>query len=214
MAPLAPALLLLACLAASACERTPGPAPEQSGWAGRPWPEAAVDTLIRLGREDQAGRNRLARSVADGDTALLRVSIAGDSARSLWLRQVVRRYGWPAPAAAGDSAARAAWLILQHTPLRDWQEELLPTLEALAATGQLRPADFAMFLDRLLVQRGAPQRYGTQFDLADGRLVPAPIADTARLDERRAAAGLPPMADYARMLAEQYGMEVAWPARP
>jgi hypothetical protein len=44
--------------------------------------------------------------------------------------------------------------------------------------------------------------------------VPARIADLSRLDALRAAMGLPPMADYVRMLGEMYGLPVAWPPAP
>jgi hypothetical protein len=68
-----------------------------------------------------------------------------------------------------------------------------------------------MFTDRVLVHRGKPQRYGSQFDFAGGRLVPAPIEDLPGLDARRAAIGLMPMAEYARMLGELYKIPVVWP---
>jgi hypothetical protein len=45
-----------------------------------------------------------------------------------------------------------------------------------------------------------PQLYGTQFTVTGGEFGPHPIEDPQRLDERRAAAGLEPFADYeARM---------------
>jgi hypothetical protein len=167
-----------------------------------------------MGREDQAGREALGQAMAAGDTATLLRSLRGDSARSLWLRRAVKKRGWPGRAAVGDSAAEAAWLILQHSPLYDWQEEMLPTLEALAARGEIRPGDLALFTDRVLVHRGRPQRYGSQFAVAGGRLVPSPIADVARVDSLRASVGLPPMAEYARMLGELYHLPVAWPPAP
>ena len=54
--------------------------------------------------------------------------------------------------------------------------------------------------DRVRVNAGQPQLYGTQFTVTDGELGPSLIEDRERLDERRAEAGLEPFADYeARM---------------
>jgi hypothetical protein len=69
----------------------------------------------------------------------------------------------------------------------------------------------ALLTDRVLVHRGEPQRYGSQFDIVDGRLVPAPIADLPGLDARRASVGLPPMTEYVRMLSGQMKLPVSWP---
>jgi hypothetical protein len=114
----------------------------------------------------------------------------------------------------GDSAVLAAWLILQHSPFNDWQSEMLPILERFAAAGELPRSDLAVFTDRVLVHQGQPQRYGSQFDLVNGRLVSARVADLPGLDARRAEVGLPPMAEYVRMLADFYKLPVVWPPAP
>lgn len=50
------------------------------------------------------------------------------------------------------------------------------------------------------VNAGRPQLYGTQYGTAEGVFGPRPIEDPDRLGERRAEAGLPPMAEQdARM---------------
>ena len=50
------------------------------------------------------------------------------------------------------------------------------------------------------VNAGQPQLYGIEFTVTGGEFGPHPIEDPQRLDERRAAAGLEPFADYeARM---------------
>jgi len=54
----------------------------------------------------------------------------------------------------------------------------------------------AYLKDRVRVNAGGSQLYGTQFTAAAGTLRPHPIEYPARLDERRAQAGLEPHADY------------------
>ena len=50
--------------------------------------------------------------------------------------------------------------------------------------------------DRVRVNAGQPQLYGTQFTAIGGEFGPGSIEDPQRLDERRAQAGLEPFADY------------------
>ena len=57
--------------------------------------------------------------------------------------------------------------------------------------------DVAYLEDRVRVREGRPQLYGTQFSRqADGTMDHGPVEDPEHLDERRAAAGMQPIAEY------------------
>jgi hypothetical protein len=170
--------------------------------------------LVRLGREDQASREEFGAAVARNDTAYFLQLMATDSARTKRLREIVQAYGWPGPGLVGNEAATAAWLILQHSTSTEFQEALLPTLWAAANRGEMAKAEIAMLTDRVLVHRGHPQRYGSQFSVQNGRLIPDSIEDLPGLEARRTAVGLPGMAEYVRMLGEVYGLPVTWPPPP
>ena len=172
---------------------------------------ALRDTLVRLGTEDQKGRDSLMLAVSRNDTLFLQRTVRGDSARTRWVKAYVAAHGWPRRSIMGDSALNAAWMIVQHSPDDAFRAEMLPLLERAASSGDVSPADVAMLADRVAVNRGQSQRYGTQFSLREGKLVLDPIADFAALDSLRAAVGLPPMQDYVRMLAEMNRMPVEWP---
>jgi hypothetical protein len=209
-------------VAASACARReaePAPAAVPAA-VPAPAPAPAVplralaDTLIRLGLEDQARREELPRAVAANDTAFVLGLMRADSARTTRLRTIVRAHGWPVRTLVGDSAAKAAWLILQHSPVLEFQREVLPLLEAAAERGDVERSEVALLTDRVRVRSGQPQLYGSSFQMVNGRLQADPIEDPARLDERRAAVGLPPMAEYVRGLSEAYHVPVVWPPVP
>jgi hypothetical protein len=104
---------------------------------------------------------------------------------------------WPART---EPARRGSWLA-QHAdsdPAR--QRAFLDALRGAVDQGEASRAHLAYLEDRVRVNAGQPQLYGTQFTVADGEFGPRPIQDRARLDERRAQAGLEPFADYeARM---------------
>lgn len=178
------------------------------------WDPAQIDTLLRLGREDQAARELLMTAAATQDTGVIFAVLRADAQRTEWLKATVAVLGWPDRESASDSAHLAAWYMLQHSPDNAWQASMLPELEALARRGLVPLDDVALLTDRVLVHRGEPQRFGTQFDVVDGQLVPAPVEDLEALDVRRADMQLPPIAEYLRLLAEQSGMPVRWPPRP
>ncbi|NIT89723.1 MAG: hypothetical protein GWO36_23320, partial [Gemmatimonadetes bacterium] len=156
---------------------------------------------MRMGDADRSEREDMSVERLQ-DTAFLRALARSDSVRSLRLREIVHRWGWPDTVRAGPEAADAAFLVIQHSPMEGFREAVLPMLEAAASAGRMPASDVALLVDRVLVHRGEPQRYGTQFALEDGRLVAQPVEDPARLDERRRAMELPPMDTYMRALAE------------
>lgn len=206
------AVLLLVVTAGCATARRPSSADAAPSVAAR----AAADSLLArelraLGVADQAARVGFGAAAAAGDTAYLKRLMAGDSARTRRLREIVTAHGWPTPKRVGAQAAQAAWLVLQHGDDVAWQESMLPVLETQARAGAIPFSDVAMLTDRVLVRSGRPQRFGSSFAVTDGRLVAHPIADVARVDERRAAYGLPPMREYVQRLAQAYGLPVEWP---
>jgi hypothetical protein len=65
-------------------------------------------------------------------------------------------------------------------------------------------ANLAYLTDRVLVAQKKPQRYGTQARPEGGKMVPFPIEDEAKVDERRAELGLAPLADYLKQMESFY----------
>jgi len=110
------------------------------------------------------------------------------------MREIVAEYGWPGYALAGTDGAHAAWLLVQHAPA-GFQEECLPLLEDAVCRGDAAPRDLAYLTDRVLMHRGEPQVYGTQYQVLAGMLTLWTVREPAGLDQRRAALGLPPEAE-------------------
>ncbi len=122
-----------------------------------------------------------------------------DGDNTAWLKADLAANGWYRRSVFGDVPSRSAWLMIQHAD-RDpaFQREMLSLLEPLAAEKEVEPWDVALLFDRVAVNAGRPQRYGSQ-----GRCVarnvwgPQTLEDEARVDEFRASMELPPLADYA-----------------
>jgi thiol-disulfide isomerase/thioredoxin len=125
-----------------------------------------------------------------------------DTAR---MKEIIAQHGWPGRSLVGESAAHAAWLLVQHADLdRPFQEQCLPLLEAAVKAGEASAIDLAYFTDRVLVAEGKPQRYGTQFRNQNGKLEADPMEDSAHVDDRRRAIGLDSLADYEKQMERVY----------
>jgi len=125
------------------------------------------------------------------------------------LAQIIDAYGWPGVRFAGR-ASQTAFLVLQHAD-HDTQRKYLPLLRDAVSRNDALGGHLAMLEDRVRVADGKPQLYGTQLGGAPLRF--DPIEDEAHVDERRAAVGLPSMAEYARMFGVSY-TPVKAPAAP
>lgn len=96
-------------------------------------------------------------------------------------------------------------LVQELLAMRDaepaFQEECLQAMQT-QPEGQFNKSLLAYLEDRVRVNTGRPQLYGTQFYGDQNGFGPQPIEGREHLDERRAAVGLQPFADYeAQMLS-------------
>lgn len=122
-----------------------------------------------------------------------------------WLKGVIDKTGWPGEARVGKDGAHAAWLLVQHADAdRPFQKRCLELLEKAVAAKDAAVVDLAYLTDRVLVGEGKKQKYGTQLTTKDGKLTPQPVEDEAKLDERRKALGLQPMAEYIKAAEAMY----------
>jgi hypothetical protein len=124
-----------------------------------------------------------------------------DADNTAWMKQVIATHGWPGRSMVSKDGAKAAALLAQNADQdRDFQKQALLLLETAVASGEAEAADLAHLIDRVLVAQGKPQRYGTQFHVVDGKLLPHPIEDEASVDLLRALAGLPSLAEYKKAM--------------
>ena len=128
-----------------------------------------------------------------------------DRANTARLQEIVAEHGWPGHRLVGEEGAHAAWLLAQHAP-QQFQEQCLPLLEDAVAQGDASPIDLAYLRDRVLMFRGEPQIYGTQYLVKDGVLTLWTVQDPEGLDARRAALGLEPEAANRASLLSAEGL--------
>ncbi|HEX6292454.1 MAG TPA: DUF6624 domain-containing protein [Herpetosiphonaceae bacterium] len=127
------------------------------------------------------------------------------------MSEILEQYGWPGEGLVGAEGGQAAWRIVQHAILdHDLQQRALPLLEAAVKAGEAPAQQWAMLTDRVLMESGQPQIYGSIF-VGDehGGIVPWTLADPDTVDARRASVGLAPLSDHADSLRRRVGVEQA-----
>lgn len=159
--------------------------------------------LLELRERDQELRR--ARIENPEDDEILEELRAFDQRATTRAKEILAERGWPTVEEVGVEASGGLWLLVQHSPDQEFLAESIPLMEAAAERGDLSPGLVATAVDRVRTHRGEPQLYGTQFHEVDGELVPRPIEDEERLDERREEMGLGPFEEYRRLLLETYG---------
>lgn len=141
-----------------------------------------------------------------------KLQTAIDVANMKRLAEIIDAYGWPGLRFAGR-ASRTAFLVLQHAD-HDSQVRYLPLLRDAVKRNDALGSQLAMLEDRVRVADGRPQWYGTQLSAPKGGTLHfSPIEDESHVDERRAAVGLQPLAEYAKLFGLTY-TPVKAPAAP
>ena len=127
------------------------------------------------------------------------------------LEEIVRTRGVPDVKLVGADGVNAYYLILQHSPSIELKKKSQKAMRKAFRAKAVSAMAYANFTDRLRVNLGKLQIYGSNFDFKDGKLVMSPATDPKNLDARRKKLGLPPIAEYARVLGEIYKLEAVIP---
>lgn len=149
--------------------------------------------LVAMGEEDQAERT--------GHPDLppgTRLPPPKDYSRTARLKEIVDEHGWPTHDLVGEDAASAAWLVAQHADFDvAFQQQARELLREAVDDGQADPSELAYLDDRVQVNLGLPQTYGSQVRCEAGAPAPAtPLADPALVDDVRRDVGLGTLEAY------------------
>ena len=159
--------------------------------------EHLVSELVERAKRDQAMRLKALDNPFRWDDSV-------DRSNTKYLKQLLEIDGWPTISIVGEEASQSAWLIAQHADHDiEFQERCLTLMQNLPE-GEIKPANIAYLEDRIRVNKGLPQLYGSQFDGEGKSFGPRPIEDEAHVDERRASIGLEPFAAYKAEMIERY----------
>jgi len=164
--------------------------------------QAARLTYIELATTDLGGEDYWAQRLATAHAIEL------DAVNTQLLKTLLKQYDWIDGQRFGSRIASHAWILAQHADADpEFQKLALSRMEPYLATDGARQRDYAYLFDRVAVNTGGPQRYGTQPESEcndNGTLSPRLLEDPEGVDERRAALGMETMAEaMGEMAAER-----------
>ena len=121
------------------------------------------------------------------------------------LKAIINQYGWPGVSLVGLEGASALWLLVQHQDLDvDFQKYCLELLKKAVSHYEASSQSQAYLTDRVKMNEGKPQIYGTQWIREGEKFYMYPVEDIEHLDERRLEMGLDTIAEYKKQIQMVY----------
>lgn len=170
-----------------------------------------LDSLVKL---DQKWRNMIRdfdnkelRNDTISKETIIKNMIITDSLNLFHVKIIFRKYGFPGYDILGQEGSRNFWLIVQHQDkIPAFQDSVLQLMKIQVDVGNASLIDYAYLLDRVKVNVGKPQIYGTQMTLnQDGTsYVPKSVVEPEKLNERRKSVGLEPIEKYIESMNKRY----------
>lgn len=127
-----------------------------------------------------------------------------DTLNTARMKEIVVEIGWPTISKVGTEGASNAWLLVQHAD-HDiaFQEQCLNLMKE-APQGEVDETDIAYLEDRVRVNQGRGQLYGTQFTQENNQHIPRMIEDEEKVDIRRAELGMGPLSEQIKHMYNKY----------
>lgn len=177
---------------------------------------AQIDSLLSkkidsLKTEDQKWRN-LIREAHNGLPSIYTLKdlenkmTVTDSLHYFILKDIFYNYGYPGFDKVGNKSSHNFWLLMQHQDSQvEFQIEVLNAMLKEVEKQNASGSDYAYLIDRVKVNRGELQVYGTQMQINvdSTSYEPKPVIDPQKLDERRKEVFLPPMKHYIGIMNER-----------
>ena len=172
-------------------------------------------TLCKIGKADQAARMAWVNFSMGTMSQEQAVEYAlqmerTDSTNLVTVKRILDTYGWPS--GLSEDANNAIFLVIDHSDL-ETMNKYLGIFQDAASRGILPMQDLVTLEDRILMDSGWSQFYGTQSRQIskDGKTQTYiwPVCNPDKLNQRRASVGLSTIEEYLELFAKK-GVEVIY----
>lgn len=123
------------------------------------------------------------------------------------LKQIFKEIGFPTTELIGQDAMNGVFIMIQHSDGdKKWQKSQLSNIESAVKKGDLDGSHYAYLYDRIKVNNGEKQRYGTQIAnvyYKDKSIKLEELEEPEKLNEIRRKIGLMPIEIYERIVLRQ-----------
>jgi hypothetical protein len=124
------------------------------------------------------------------------------------LEKIIKQYGYPGFKQVGEKSSSNFWLLVQHADAYpDFQRQVLKLMLAEVKNKNASSRNYAYLTDRVALNAGQPQEYGTQVEFKGsgiGKAMPRNLRDPEHVNQRRAAMGLETEEAYLKMSDEMH----------
>ncbi|AHJ97831.1 hypothetical protein Hsw_2236 [Hymenobacter swuensis DY53] len=163
-------------------------------------------TLDSLAYVDQWPMQQLFKQLPDSaDRDLVQVEKENFARHQPLLEKIVRQVGYPGFQQVGEKSANNFWLLVQHADAYPaFQRQVLELMLSEVKRKNASPVNYAYLTDRVAINAGKPEEYGTQVEYKGpglGKAVPRSLRDPKNVDKRRAAIGMEPLQQYLDMMS-------------
>lgn len=166
-------------------------------------------TLDSLAYVDQWPMQRLFRQLPDSaGRDLVQVEKDNFARHQPLLEKMVRQIGYPGFRQVGEKSSNNFWLLVQHADAHPaFQRQVLELMLAEVKRRNASAVNYAYLTDRVAVNAGQPEEYGTQVEYKGpglGKAVPKSLRDPRNVDKRRAALSMEPLQQYLDMMSTMH----------
>lgn len=165
--------------------------------------------LIMMYVDDQAVRGNMMNDIIlkyniDTSQITQKCAIQVDEKNRNRLKVIFKEHGFPTMKLVGKDAMNGIFLMVQHSDMdKQWQKSQLENIEKAVKNGDMDGQSYAYLYDRIQINSGQGQLYGTQFEKVDpiNKAVElAPTEDKDYLDKRRMEIGMMPIEMYKKLM--------------
>lgn len=130
-----------------------------------------------------------------------------DSLNHKRLTAIFNQYGFPNYSIVGEDGSNNFWLLIQHQDkYPEFQNAVLEKMKVEVDKKLASPINYAYLIDRVRVNTGGKQVYGTQMILKQDSSTyePREVEEPNKLNERRQSVGLDTIEDYIELMNSRY----------
>ena len=170
---------------------------------------ALSKTLDSLAYVDQWPMQQLFKQLPDSaGRNLVQVEKDNFARHQPILEKIVRQVGYPGFRQVGEKSANNFWLLVQHADAYPaFQRQVLQLMLTEVKRKNASPVNYAYLTDRVAINSGQPEEYGTQVVYEGpgiGKAIPKSLRDAQNVDRRRAAMGMEPLKNYLDMMSKMH----------
>ena len=174
----------------------------------------AVMTFTTFGQRKKfnAALSKQIDSLRNADQSPLKMKNAHSAAKEFQkiirsnfpiIKSIADKYQFPGYDLVGKESSNNYWMLVQHSDFDvAFQKRMLKLMKLKVDKKNASGQNYAYLIDRINLNEGKEQIYGTQIIMGEGGTKLKSCIDTLNLDKRRLSVGLTPIKEYLKQCDE------------